>query len=119
MIRRADIRWYRFSKPDKRRPVLILTRDSAIPYLGELSVAPLTTTIRNIPSEVHFDQHDGVPRLCAVNLDHVQTVSKGKIEGRITSLGRDRMAEVRRALLFALGFGNGPASNDDEGARSN
>lgn len=57
MIRRGDVCWYRFAQPDKRRPVVVLTRDAAIDFLGEVTVAPITTTIRDIPSEVHLDRH--------------------------------------------------------------
>jgi mRNA interferase MazF len=51
-LRRGEIRWYRFSRPDKKRPVVILTRDSVLEYLGEVTIAPITSTIRDIPSEV-------------------------------------------------------------------
>ena len=61
-MRRGEIRWYHFAHPDKRRPVLILTRDSILPVLGEVTVAPLTTTIRNIPSEVALSKGDGPSR---------------------------------------------------------
>ncbi len=67
-------------------------------------MAPITSTIRDIPSEVALTPADGMPRKCAVNLDHVQTVSKGRIGSLITTLDGRRMAEVRSALLFALGF---------------
>jgi len=100
----GEVRWYTFKKPDKKRPVLLLTRDSAIDYLGELTVAPVTTTIRDIPSEVVLSTEDGMPRECAVNLDHVQTVSKARVGSRITVLGSHQMRSVRDALLFALGF---------------
>jgi len=103
-MRRAEVRWYRFSRPDKKRPVLVLTRDSALEFLGEVTVAPVTSTVRDIPSEVVLTTKDGMPRDCAVNLDHVQTVSKGKLGAVITTLGASRMSEVRSALLFALGF---------------
>ena len=98
------MRWYRFAKPDKERPVLVLTRDSALGFLGEATVAPLTSTIRDIPTEVVLGAEDGVPRRCAVNLDHVQTVLKARLGSLITTLCPGRMAEVRRALLFALGW---------------
>lgn len=104
LIRRGEIRWYRFSKPDKKRPVLILTRDSALEFLGEVSVAPITSTVRDIPSEVALTRADGLPRDCAINLDHVQTVSTSRIGPVIATLPSSRMAEVRSALLFALGF---------------
>ena len=103
-MQRGEIRWYRFSSPDKKRPVLLLTRDSVVEYLGEVTIAPVTTTIRDIPTEVLLSPEDGMPRACAVNLDHVQTVSKAKLGGVITVLPASWMEEVRSALLFALGF---------------
>ena len=103
-MQRGEIRWYRFSSPDKKRPVLLLTRDSVLEYLGEVTIAPITTTIRDIPSEVLLTSDDGMPRPCAVNLDHLQTVAKDKLGGIITVLPLSRMNEVRSALLFALGF---------------
>lgn len=103
-MRRGEIRWYRFSRPDKKRPVVILTRDSVLEYLGEVTIAPITSTIRDIPSEVALGPADGLPRECAVNLDHVQTVSKGRLGALISTLSSPRMIEVRDALLFAMGF---------------
>jgi len=103
-VRRGEVRWYRFAAPDKRRPVVILTRDSILDALGEVTIAPVTSTIRDIPSEVVLTVHEGLPRDCAANLDHIQTVAKNKIGALITTLSRDRMAEIRAALLFALGF---------------
>jgi mRNA interferase MazF len=104
-MRRGEIRWYRFSSPDKKRPVLLLTRDSVLEYLGEVTIAPITTTVRDIPSEVLLTAEDGMPRTCAVNLDHLQTVTKDKLGPVITVLPASRMDEVRSALMFALGFG--------------
>ena len=78
MTKRGEVRWYQFSRPDKKRPVVILTRDSALEFLGEVTVAPITTTIRDIPTEVLLTKADGMLRDCAVNLYHIQTVSKGK-----------------------------------------
>jgi len=101
-MRRGEVRWYKFSAPDKRRPVLILTRNSIIEYLGEVTVAPITTVIRDIPSEVFLSRQDGMPRDCAINFDHIQTVSKAKIGGLITTLSPQKRAQVREAILFAL-----------------
>ncbi len=101
-MKHGEIRWYKFSQPDKQRPVLILTRDSVLEYLGEVTVAPITSTVRNIPSEAFLSKADGMPRDCAVNCDHLQTVSKGKIGTLITSLPPARMAEVGWAIRFAL-----------------
>jgi len=103
-MRQGEIRWYKFKKPDKRRPVVILTRDSALEYLGEVTVAPITTTIRDIPTEVVLTEEDGMPQMCCINLDHIQTVSKGKIGAFITMLNEQQLLQVREALLFALGF---------------
>ena len=103
-MQRGEVRWYRFAQPDKRRPVVILTRESIIDYLGEITVAPVTSTIRDIPSEVLLSPHDGMPRDCAINLDHFQTVSKGRIGALVTTLPVEKMDELRAALLFALGF---------------
>jgi mRNA interferase MazF len=101
-MKHGEIRWYKFDLPDKKRPVLILTRDSVLEYLGEVTVAPITSTIREIPSEVFLSKAEGMSRDCAVNCDHLQTVSKGKIGGLITSLPSTKMGEVGRAIRFAL-----------------
>ena len=101
-MKHGEIRWYKFTKPDKKRPVLILTRDSVLQYLGEVTVAPITSTIRDIPSEVFLSKADGMPLECAVNCDHLQTVSKGRIGSLITSLPPAKMADVGRAIRFAL-----------------
>ena len=103
-MRRGEVRWYRFPQPNKRRPVVILTRDSALEFLGEVTVAPMTSTIRDIPTEVPLTKADGMPRDCAINLDHIQTVSRGRIGPLITKLNADKMSQLRTALLFALGF---------------
>ena len=98
------MRWYRFAPPDKKRPVLILTRDSVLAYLGEATIAPITTTIRDIPSEVRLGPEDGAPRPCVVNCDHLQTVSKARLGKLITRLSAERMREAGRAIIFALGL---------------
>ena len=103
-MKRGEIRWYRFRAPDKRRPVVVLTRDSVLEYLGDVTVAPITSTIRDIPSEVVLDPDDGVPQRCAINLDHLQTVSKDRLGVLVATLPAARMVEVRDALLFALGY---------------
>jgi mRNA interferase MazF len=101
-MRRGEVRWYKFSYPDKRRPVLVLTRNSIIEYLGEVTVAPITSAVRVIPSEVSLDRNDGMRGNCAVNCDHLQTVSKAKLGGLITTLSASKLVEVRRAVSFAL-----------------
>ena len=103
-MRRGEVRWYTFKRPDKKRPVLILTRNSALEFLGEVTVAPITSTIRDIPSEVLLTTADGMSKDCAVNLDHLQTVSKGKIGTLITTLAAAKMQQVRSSVIFALEF---------------
>jgi len=74
-VKQGDVYWYTFRAPDKRRPVLILTRNSAIAFLTGISVAPITTAIRGIPSEVLLTpEDDGVFENCAVNTDNIQTI---------------------------------------------
>ena len=101
-MKHGEIRWYKFAPPDKKRPVLILTRDSVLEYLGEITIAPITTTIRDIPSEVFLSKADGMPQDCAINCDHLQTVSKTKIGPMITSLPSSKKVDVGRAIRFAL-----------------
>ncbi|ODS32726.1 MAG: transcriptional modulator of MazE toxin [Candidatus Scalindua rubra] len=101
-MKRGEIRWYKFHDPDKKRPVLILTRDSILEYLGEITIAPITSTIRDIPSEVFLSSQNGLKKDCAVNCDHIQTVSKGKIGSLITTLSQEQLAKVRGAINFAL-----------------
>jgi mRNA interferase MazF len=101
-MKRGEIRWYKFKAPDKKRPVLILTRDSILEYLGEVTVAPITSTVRDIPSEIFLTKQDGMTKGCAINFDHIQTVSKGKIGSLVTTLSADKLEQVREAIQFAL-----------------
>jgi mRNA interferase MazF len=101
-MKRGEVRWYTLGKPDKIRPVVILTRDSVLPYLGEVTVAPVTSTLRYIPSEVVLGKADGMPKACAINCDHLQTVAQARIGSLITSLSRVRMHEIRAAVAFSL-----------------
>lgn len=104
-MRRGEIRWYTFAAPDKRRPVLILTRSSALSFLTGLTIAPITTTIRNIPTEVLLTpEEDGTPQLCVVNTDKLQTIQKAHLGALITTLSSQRIAAVEQAICFALGM---------------
>jgi mRNA interferase MazF len=89
-----------------RRPVVVLSRDVAIPRLGRTLVAPCTTTIRGLPSEVALSPGvDPVPLESAVNLDSVESVSVGVLVERLGRLSHDRMVEVCAALEVAVDFG--------------
>lgn len=103
-MNRGDICWYTFKTPDKKRPVLIMTRESAIPVLNSVTIAPITSTIRSIPTELVLTEEDGLPATCAANFDNLQTVPKGNIGDRITRLTARRMKEAAAAVSFALGF---------------
>ena len=102
-LERGEVRLYRFSPPDKERPVLVLTRGSAISYLSRVTVAPITTTIRGVSSEVALGPEDGMRQPCVANLHNVMTVSQRGVGRRLTQLSSLRMREVCAALAFALG----------------
>ena len=102
-LSRGEIWLFTFSPPDKRRPVLVLTRQEVIPYLSTVLVAPITSTIRGAPSEVVVGFDEGLRHESAVNLDHVQTVPKDQLRQFIGTLGRQKMGQVCRALAIAAG----------------
>ena len=90
-IARGEVRLYQFAAPDKKRPALVLTRNSAIAYLSTVTVAPITSTIRGVPSEVVLHLHNAV------------TVSQQRLGRRVAQLSAARMNEVCAALRFSLG----------------
>lgn len=102
-LERGEVRLCRFPAPDKERPVLILTRNSAIPYLTRVTVAPITSTIRGVPSEVAIGLEDGMRQPCAANLHNLMTVAQQGLGRRLAQLSPRRMNEVCAALAFALG----------------
>jgi len=101
-MERGEIRWYKFKSPDKKRPVLILTRDSVLEYIGGVTVASITSTIRDIPSEVLLTLEDNMRKDCAISCDHMQTVAKSKIGSLIATLSKDKLTQVSKAIWFAL-----------------
>lgn len=104
-LERGEVRLLQFPAPDKQRPVLILTRGSALGYLSRVTVAPITSTIRGVPSEVLLGTDDGMKNACVVNLHNVVTVSQSTVGKRVGRLSPARMREVCAALGFALGCG--------------
>jgi mRNA interferase MazF len=102
MPSRGEIWWC--EPPDiGRRPVVVLSRDAAIPRLRRALIAPCTTTIRNLASEVVLEPHDDpVPRRCVVNLDSVESVSTAVLVDRLGRLSDDRMREICLALEVAV-----------------
>jgi len=102
-VNRGEIWLYRFKAPDKRRPVLILSRQEVIPLLHTVMVAPITSTRRGAPSEVLLGVEEGLKHDSAVNLDHVQTVERARLISFVGSIGAARMRNVCRALAVAVG----------------
>jgi mRNA interferase MazF len=86
--------------------VLILTRESAIPVLNSVTIAPITSTIRSIPTEVVLTSEDGLPEICTANFDNIQTVPKANIGATIAHLSASKMKAAAGAISFALGCTN-------------
>jgi mRNA interferase MazF len=106
-LERGEVRLFRFPSPDKQRPVLVLTRGSALRYLSRATVAPITSTIRGVPSEVVLGPDDGMKEPCAINLHNVVTVPQAGLGRRVATLAPTRMRDVCAALAFALGCDGG------------
>jgi mRNA interferase MazF len=97
------VRLYQFAPPNKKRPVVVLTRDSAIGYLSTVTVAPITSTVRGVPSEVVLNEEDGMKVPCAVNLHNAVTVAQDRLGRRVAQLNSVRIGEICAALRFSLG----------------
>ena len=102
-VNRGDIWTCRFKAPDKRRPVVVLTRQEVIGLLHTVMVAPITSTIYGAPSEVLVGPEDGLKQQSAVNLDHVQTVERARLVSYVGTLRPAAMHSVCRALATATG----------------
>jgi len=101
-MKRGEVWWAHLPQPIGRRPVVLLSRDSAYRVRNAVTVAPVTRTIRNIPVEVLLGQRDGLPSRCVVNLDDITTIPKSLIKQRITVLSAEKMQQVEEAIRFAL-----------------
>jgi mRNA interferase MazF len=104
-LSRGDVYLCRFPPPDKQRPVLVLTRGSSLGNLSTVTVAPFTSTVRGVASEVVLDIDDGMKGLCAVNLHNTLTLPQDRLLRRVAHLSDERMEEVCTALRFSLGCG--------------
>jgi mRNA interferase MazF len=102
-IARGEVRMYDFAPPNKKRPVLILTRDHSLSLLSTVTVAPITSTVRGVASEVMLNEEDGMKSACAVNLHNLLTVSQSRLGRRLAGLSVARMHEVCAALGYSLG----------------
>ena len=103
-MRRGEVWWADLPPPDRRRPVVLLSRDLAYDIRGLVTIAPVTTRIRGIPAEVRLGPHDGLPRECVVNLDNINTIDKGMLQQFIVGLTEERIRAVEDAIRFALGM---------------
>ena len=104
MIHRGEIRWFKFAKPDKRRPVLILCREELINGLDQIAVVPFSTHIRNLASEVLLGPVDGMPSECTLKPEWIRAVSRGEIGPLIVQLPATRWPDVERAIRYVHGF---------------
>ena len=102
-IARGEVRLCDFAPPDKKRPVVVLTRDNALAYLTSVTVAPITSAIRGVPSEVLLNEEDGMKAPCAVNLHNTLTVPQDRVGKRVARLSSLRMHEICAALAFSVG----------------
>lgn len=101
-MRRGEIWWAEQPEPIGRRPVLLLSRDEAYGVRNAVTIAQITTAIRNIPVEVVLDEKDGLPKKCVVNLDTVTTVRKAILTQRLCSLKQEKIEQIDKAIKFAL-----------------
>ena len=103
-VKRGEIWLYRFKNPDKTRPVVVLSRNEALAVLHTATVAPVTSTIRGLPSEVVIGTSVGLKHDSAVNLDHLQTVEQAQLTHYVGVLSGHQLRRVRDSLLFALAW---------------
>jgi mRNA interferase MazF len=103
LITRGDIRWFQFSAPDKRRPVLVLGRDDIITSLSQIPVIPLSTQVRGLPWEVKLSA-EGLSSVCVLKPEWIKSVERSFLGRRITSFPPHRWSEVRTSLLQVLGL---------------
>jgi mRNA interferase MazF len=103
-MKRGEIWWAELPKPAGKRPVVLLSRDEAYLVRNLVTVAPLTTRIRDIPVEVLLDERDDVPKKCVVNLDMIMTIEKQILTGRICHLSEEKSKKMDDAIRFALGM---------------
>ena len=101
-MRRGEIWWADMGPPSGRRPVMLLSRDDSYSVRSLVIVAPITTKIRGIRSEVLLDIEDGLPRKCVINLDNVTTILRSKLQSRITTLNTKKIKGAEDALCFAV-----------------
>ncbi len=103
-MRRNEVWWANLPPPPGHRPVLLLSRDEAYDIRDFVIVSPVTTRVRNIPTEVPLGPEDGLPRPSMVNLDTIDTIPKANLQEYLTSLSPEKLLAVEAAIRFALGM---------------
>lgn len=103
-MRRGEVWWAELPAPAGRRPVVLLSRNEAYAVRELVTVAPATTRVRQIPTEVPLSSEEGMPKRCVINLDTITTIPKRTLTGRITTLSSEKLSAVEAAIRFALGF---------------
>ena len=101
-MKKGEVWWANLPKPIGRRPVVLLSRNEAYSVRNAVTVAEVTTTIRDIPVEVPLGTTDGMPKKCVVNLDTIITICKDALDARITSLTQNKIEDINEAVRFAL-----------------
>jgi len=103
-MRRGEVWWAELPPPAGRRPVVLLSRNEAYAIRALVTVAPVTTRVRGIPTEVVLGRRDGLPKNGAANLDSITTIPKEVLSTCITALEPAKLLAVDRAVRFALGL---------------
>ena len=101
-MQRGEVWWADLPKPVGRRPVVILSRNRAIQVREYITVAEITSTIRDIPAEVLLSPEDGLPKKCVANLDVINTIPKKVLIEQIATLTPTKLQAIESALKFAL-----------------
>ncbi len=103
-MRRGEIWWAELEQPAGRRPVVLLSRNEAYTVRSLVIVAPVTTRIRHIPSEVQLGIDDGMQQECVANLDTITTIPKDCLQTRLAMLSSKKLKEVEAAIHFTMGL---------------
>jgi len=101
-MHKGEVWWANLPTPIGKRPVVLLSRDEAYSVRNAVTVAEVTSTIRNIPVEVNLGKEDGLPKKCVMNLDTMITIRKKLLTEKITDLSAEKLDEVNEAIKFAL-----------------
>lgn len=101
-MKKGEVWWANLPKPIGKRPVVLLSRDEAYKVRNAVTVAEITTNIRNIPVEVYLGKGDGLPKSCVINLDTIITIRKELLIEHICTLRQEKIFEINNAIKFAL-----------------